>query len=107
GILRRICGRGYGWYLAIKIVKAVIAIPLFPIYIVGVPVLYCVLRVLLFCKYLIAKFPYELYAECVEYWGWNWFRNFSRRAYNKIYHAPKPIVYGDYADEEEEDEEEE
>lgn len=93
---RRVAARGYGWYLALKIGKAAIAVPLF------------VLHSAWAFPLGLACYLYDAFKDCGkelfslsrDYWRRNWFSGFSRRHYNSLSYykpAPRPMRSEDIA----------
>ena len=92
-ILMRVASRGYGWYLALKIGKAVVAVPWFFVTMAAV----LVAGVLAYSWGIIKlarDFAHEAMAMGVGYWRRNWFKGFSRQHYNHLHHykqSPRPV----------------
>lgn len=92
-LLISISRRGYGWYVAVKSVKAACAIPAFVCYI-------CLSVV---CAVLVTawEFGKTLHAvalgsivELIEFWDRRWFTGFSRQHYNRMldcWHLHYPV----------------
>ncbi|WP_293705515.1 hypothetical protein [Stenotrophomonas sp. UBA7606] len=86
-LIKRICGIGYGWYVAFKVFKAFCAIPVLAVRIVWAVILACVL--LVYCTF---RTWLEIIFEDIPVWfsGYTrtrWFTGFSRQHYNKIYRS--------------------
>ena len=85
--------RGYGWYVAIKGLKAAWSVPAFLIFI---PILVACAAV-----WIVWEFGKSLHAillgsiaELVEFWDRRWFTGFSRQHYNRMldrWHLPYPV----------------
>ena len=79
----RISAKGYGWYLALKISKAMLAIPMFPLYVLAMLGLAALLGLWYASRGLFWEFPRHMAASVADYWTWNWFRNFDRRFWHR------------------------
>lgn len=79
----KLAKRGYGWYLALKIGKAIIAIPWFFVLMV---VMICVSAVLLIWNGVKSSRATVMdLLECVaDYWRSKWFKGFSRTYYRSL-----------------------
>lgn len=82
-IWQKVAKLGYGWYLALKIGKAVIAIPYFPIVMAA-----CLALSLLVWLWECAKSAWTIAVEVpdwvTEYWRSKWFSGFGRSYYASL-----------------------
>lgn len=87
-LLNKIVKRGYGWYLLFKILKSILAIPVFIAWIsifllAGIYV--CLSEII---SIIWGEFVLGTGAEIIDFWKKPWFRNYSRSFYNEL-HQPK------------------
>lgn len=87
-VLMRLAARGYGWYLALKIGKALLAVPCFVAWLF----LWPALALFVFVQETV-KLLLSIAAEAIEgvddFWGRPWFRGFTRRYYESLEHYQK------------------
>jgi hypothetical protein len=90
----RIAQRGYGWYLAMKIGKALAAAPMFLLWLP----LYAALGAVLWlaeCVIEACKTTASVYGEAASYWRKRWFTGFSRSYYYSLdFYRPTPNEAG-------------
>lgn len=85
--LRSIAAKGYGWYLLLKVCKAVISVPMFAAYVVFWTLAAAVLAAWFAVKGVLWDFPKMMTATMAEYWERPWFRNFGRGWYRSQYES--------------------
>lgn len=88
--MQRICNKGYGWYVAAKVVKAVCAVPAFLLLMIVMPVLAFLLAVRRAIECLWSEFLADLPSMVAHYWKGRWFSGFSRKHWASLYRKPKP-----------------
>jgi hypothetical protein len=88
--LMRLAAKGYGWYLALKIGKAALAVPCFLLWLP----LWTLLTVVV-CAWEMLKIPATLAKEWIEsvleFWSKPWFRGFTRSYYKSLTHYAKLV----------------
>ena len=87
----RISTKGYGYFLALKILKAVIAVPWFLVVVFFVQFVLLLFALKTALKGIFWEYPKAMSEGVMLYWSQPWFRNFSRAFYRKHYHKPEPI----------------
>lgn len=88
----KLAGRGYGWYLALKIGKAVLALPLFVIWLPAYLALGAVVWVCM-SAWEAGRAVFDIGMEGVRFWRKNWFKGFSRKYYNSLHHLHETRPY--------------
>jgi hypothetical protein len=83
--LAKLAGRGYHWYLPLKIGKALVAVPLFVLWLPVYAVAGTVVVLLTVTKMMLLEIPVEIFNEARDYWKRKWFRGFSRAFYRSLY----------------------
>lgn len=98
-VLRSIAERGYGYYLALKIGKALAAIPYYPLFIAGWVVILAAIGLVFAVKAVFWTFPLAMTELFQTYWtDTRWFSGFSRAEYRRLYTpltANPPVRTGD------------
>jgi len=91
-LLRKICNRGYGFYLAFKILKALIAVPWFIICAILIAIITPIYYFCVMIKTIFTEVLPEIGQMVVDYWSKPWFRHFSKDFWLYLYRR-KPIEF--------------
>lgn len=92
--LQSLAAKGYGWYLALKIVKALLSVPLFVCWIGVLSVLAVCIGVWDAIKAFAWDLPAGMVQEARDFWAKRWLSGFSRAYYSGLSHykpAPTPL----------------
>jgi len=84
-LMQRLARRGYGWYLALKVGKALLAVPLFVLYVPALIALVLLLAAFRACAEL-WEGPKAIAADAMSFWQRKWFKGFTRAYYDNLSH---------------------
>ena len=89
-VMQRVCNRGYGWYVAAKIGKAICAVPMFVLTMLAITVVAILLAIRRAIESLWTEFLSDVPSMVAHYWNSRWFSGFGRKHWASLYRKPKP-----------------